>query len=120
MLIQVFGKDLTTDLKEFNATNKNIALQIVSGREGISLSKADYLIFLNLQFSAVSFWQSRDRLTTMERKSNEIFWIFAENGIEERIYKRVLDKKDFTLSCFKKDFNIKDIKKNNKNPRYNV
>lgn len=120
MLKQTFGTQLTTDLNEFNATDKNIALQIVSGREGISLSKADYLIFLNLQFSAVSFWQSRDRLTTLERKSNEIFWIFAENGIEERIYQRVLDKKDFTLSCFKKDFNIKDKKIINKNPRYNV
>lgn len=120
MLKQTFGTQLTTDLNEFNATDKNIALQIVSGREGISLSKADYLIFLNLQFSAVSFWQSRDRLTTMERKSNEIFWIFAENGIEENIYKRVLDKKDFTLSCFKKDFNIKDIKKIHKKPRHNV
>ena len=107
MLKSTFNEMLTTDLNDFNTTNKNIALQIVSGREGISLSKADYLVFLNIQFSAVSFWQSRDRLTTMERKSNEIFWIFAENGIENSIYKRVLDKKDFTLDCFKKDFNIK-------------
>ena len=108
MLKAVFSELLTTDLNDFNSSSKNIALQIVSGREGISLSKADYLVFLNIQFSAVSFWQSRDRLTTMERKSNEIFWVFAENGIENSIYKRVLDKKDFTLSCFKKDFNIKD------------
>lgn len=107
MLKAVFSESLTTDLNEFNSSSKNIALQIVSGREGISLSKADYLVFLNIQFSAVSFWQSRDRLTTMERKSNEIFWIFAENGIEEKIYKRVLDKKDFTLDCFKKEFKIK-------------
>ena len=107
MLKTTFNEMLTTDLNEFNTSGKNIALQIVSGREGISLSKASYLVFLNIQFSAVSFWQSRDRLTTMERKSNEIFWIFAENGIEERIYKRVLDKKDFTLSCFRKDYNIK-------------
>ena len=107
MLKEVFGNKLTNDLNEFNNSDKWIALQIVSGREGISLSKADYLVFLNIQFSAVSFWQSRDRLTTMERKSNEIFWIFAENGIEEKIYKRVLDKKDFTLDCFKKEFKIK-------------
>ena len=107
MLKTTFNEMLTTDLNEFNTSGKNIALQIVSGREGISLSKASYLVFLNIQFSAVSFWQSRDRLTTMERKSNEIFWIFAENGIENSIYKRVLDKKDFTLDCFKKDFNIK-------------
>ena len=107
MLKTTFNEMLTTDLNEFNTSGKNIALQIVSGREGISLSKADYLVFLNIQFSAVSFWQSRDRLTTMERKSNEIFWIFAENGIENSIYKRVLDKKDFTLDCFKKEFKIK-------------
>jgi hypothetical protein len=107
MLKDCFGSNLTTDLDDFNATNKNIALQIVSGREGISLAKADYLIFLNLQFSAVSFWQSRDRLTTMERRSNDIYWIFADGGIEESIYKRVQNKKDYTLSCFRKDFNIK-------------
>ena len=107
MLKAVFSELLTTDLNDFNSSSKNIALQIVSGREGISLSKADYLVFLNIQFSAVSFWQSRDRLTTMERKSNEIFWIFAENGIENSIYKRVLDKKDYTLNCFLKDYNIK-------------
>ena len=107
MLKAVFSESLTTDLNDFNSSSKNIALQIVSGREGISLSKADYLVFLNIQFSAVSFWQSRDRLTTMERKSNEIFYIFAENGIEEKIYKRVLDKKEYTLSCFRKDYNIK-------------
>ena len=107
MLKLVFKETLTTDLDDFNATNKNIALQIVSGREGISLAKADYLIFLNLQFSAVSYFQAKDRLTTMERKSNDIYWIFAENGIEEKIYKRVLQKLDYTHDNFKKDFNVR-------------
>lgn len=113
MLIQVFGNDLTTDLNEFNATDKNMALQIVSGREGISLSKADYLIFLNLQFSAVSYFQAKDRLTTMDRKSNDIYWIFADNGIEEKIYKSVMNKKDYTNETFKRDFRTTDTKKNN-------
>jgi hypothetical protein len=107
MLKQTFGTQLTTDLNEFNTTDKNIALQIVSGREGISLAKADYLIFLNLQFSAVSYFQAKDRLTTMVRKSNEIYWIFAENGIEEKIYKSVMNKKDYTNDTFKKDFGVK-------------
>lgn len=118
MLKEVFGSDLTTDLDEFNSTNKNIALQIVSGREGISLSKADHLVFLNIDFSAVSYFQAKDRLTTMDRKENTIFWIFAKKGIEEKIYKTVLNKKDYTNGTFKKDFNIKKII--NKNPRYNV
>lgn len=107
MLKSVFGNKLTTDLDEFNSTDKDIALQIVSGREGISLAKADHLVFLNIDFSAVSYFQSRDRLTTMERKENTIFWIFSKGGIEERIYKRVLEKKDFTLDCFKREYNIK-------------
>ena len=34
---------LYTEIDEFNETNKNIALQILSGREGISLRKADAL-----------------------------------------------------------------------------
>lgn len=106
MLKDTFGDIITTDLDEFNNTNKSYVGQIVSSREGISLSKADYLIFLNLQFSAVSYFQAKDRLTTMDRKSNDIYWIFAENGIEEKIYNRVLNKTDYTLSTFSKDFKV--------------
>ena len=44
-LRQVYGaENLTEDLDEFNQTNKVIALQIVSGREGISLKNAKYLV----------------------------------------------------------------------------
>lgn len=101
-LKQVFANELTTELDEFNATHKNIALQIVSGREGISLKKAEYLVYYNIDFSATSYWQSKDRMTTMDRPNNDIFWIFSKGGIEKEIYKAVTKKKDFTLSHFKK------------------
>jgi len=101
-LKSAFQESLTTELSEFNDTNKSIALQIVSGREGINLSKADAIVYYNIDFSAVSYWQSRDRLTTMERKENKIYWIFAKGGIEQEIYNTVSGKKDFTLSIFKK------------------
>jgi len=114
MLKSVIGQKLTTDLHEFNNSDKWIALQIVSGREGISLAKADHLVMMNIQFSAVSYWQSRDRLTTMDRKENTIFWIFAKKGIEEKIYKRVLLKKDYTNDLFKRDFGTTNTIKNNK------
>jgi len=120
MLKETFGTHLTTDLNEFNASNKNIALQIVSGREGISLSKADYLVFLNIQFSAVSYFQAKDRLTTMDRTSNDIYWVFSENGIEEKIYQSVMNKKDYTNGTFKKDFGIvgtTNTEKNNQSVR---
>jgi len=101
-LQSVFGDRLTTDIDEFNSTDKNIALQIVSGREGISLRNAKYLVYYNIDFSATSYWQSKDRMTTKERLENEVFWIFSKGGIEHEIYKAVTKKKDFTISHFKK------------------
>lgn len=110
-LKQVFGDDLTTDLDEFNFTeNKNIALQIVSGREGISLRNADYLVFYNIQHSAVSYFQGIDRMTTIDRLANKVYWIFSEGGIEEKIYKVVKSKKKYTVNIFKKDYGKAIIK----------
>ena len=103
-LKEVFGDDICTDLDCFNTTDKNIALQIVSGREGISLRKADCLVYYNIDFSATSYWQSRDRMTTKDRLKNNIFWIFSKGGIEKDIYKAVVKKKDYTLTHFKRDF----------------
>ena len=103
-LMQVFGpENLTTDLSVFEDTDKSIALQIVSGREGISLKKAEALVYYNIDFSATSYWQSKDRMTTKDRLENDVYWVFAKGGIEESIYKAVLDKKDYTINHFKKD-----------------
>ena len=103
-LQSVFGDSLTTDLDEFNSTDQSIALQIVSGREGISLKNARYIVFYNIDFSAVSYWQARDRMTTMERTFNKVYWIFSEGGIEGKIYKAVKKKKSYTVNIFKKEY----------------
>jgi hypothetical protein len=104
-LKQVFGDELTTELNDFdNGDFKVIALQIVSGREGISLKNADYVVFYNIDFSATSYWQARDRMTTMSRKFNKVYWIFSEGGIEDKIYETVKAKKKFTVNIFKKDY----------------
>lgn len=102
-LKKVFGDDLCTDLDTFNSTDKNIALQIVSGREGISLKNAEFIVFYNIDFSATSYWQARDRMTTKDRKYNKVYWVFSEKGIESKVYKSVIQKKDYTLNHFKKD-----------------
>lgn len=106
-LKQVLGDSLTTELDKFdNEGYQVIALQIISGREGISLKNAEYLIFYNIDFSATSYWQGRDRLTTMDRKFNKIYWLFSEGGIEDKIYKAVKAKKKYTVNIFKKDYSI--------------
>ena len=102
-LKSVYGDNLTDSVEEFDNSDKCIALQIVSGREGISLQNAKYLVYYNIDFSATSYWQSRDRLTTMQRQENEVFWIFSKGGIENDIYKTVLKKKDYTLKIFKEN-----------------
>lgn len=102
LLQEVYGDSLTTDLNEFNNTNKSIALQIVSGREGISLKKAANLVYFNIDYSATSYWQSRDRLTTKERMVNDVYWVFAKDGIEEKIYEKVLQKKSFTTKHYER------------------
>jgi len=102
-LKQVFGDELTNELSVFEDTKKNIALQIVSGREGISLRDAAFLVYYNIDFSATSYWQSKDRMTTKDRLENQVYWVFSEEGIEQDIYKAVSNKKDYTLNHFKKD-----------------
>lgn len=102
-LKEVYKERLCVDLERFNSdSDAIIALQIVSGREGISLSAAKYLVYYNIDFSALSYWQSRDRLTTMNRPSNQVFWVFSDCGIEQDIYKTVLKKKDFTTHDFRR------------------
>ena len=110
MLIDVFGDLVTDSIDEFNETDKSIIGQIQSIREGVNLSKADAIVFLNIDFSALSYWQGRDRMTTLERTESNIYWVFADDGIESKIYKAVVKKKNYTLSVFKKDYGVQTTK----------
>ena len=60
-------------------------------------------MYYNIDFSATSYWQSKDRMTTMDRLKNDVYWVFAKGGIEREIYKAVTKKKDYTLNHFKRD-----------------
>jgi len=113
LILSVFGYDrLTEDPSEFNeGTDKVFYCQVQSGREGINLSTADCLIMFNIDFSALTYWQARARMQVKERTSPaKLYWIFAENGIEDKIYQAVMQKKDYSLSYFKKDFSVSSSK----------
>lgn len=110
MLIATFGfNNLTEDPMEFNERSDKIFYsQVQSGREGTNLSTADALVFFNIDFSSVSYQQARARIQTQGRtKAAMLYWIFSENGIEEKILERVKAKQDYTLNYFLKDFNVK-------------
>ncbi len=92
MLYLTFGHEkFTTDPQEFAGSDSKWFLsQIQSGREGINLSTADALIMLNIDFSAVSYWQARARMQNKDREdASKVCWLFADGGIEEKIYKAV-------------------------------
>lgn len=100
-----FEGQIFTDPMEFNKYGNEAVFisQVQSGREGINLSTADCLIMYNIDFSAVSYWQSRARLQTKDRtKEAVVYWLFFEGGIEQQIYNVVQNKKDFTLNYYKK------------------
>ena len=105
MIESVFGEAVTTDIDEFNNTDKSFALQ-QSSSEGMNLSKAKYLVYLNLGFSGKNYIQSRDRMTVQSRKENNIYFICESDGITENILKAVTKKKNFNSRLFKQNFEL--------------
>ena len=101
ILKEVFGDKITTDIDEFNSTNKNIALQ-QSSTEGMNVSKADAIVYMNLGFSGKNYLQSRDRLTVKGRKDNKVYFICEDFGLTEKILKTVRNKKDFNSKLYLK------------------
>jgi hypothetical protein len=105
MIESVFGEAVTTDIDEFNTTDKSFALQ-QSSSEGMNLSKAKYLVYLNLGFSGKNYIQSRDRMTVQSRKENNVYFICESDGITEKILKAVTKKKNFNSRLFKQNFEL--------------
>jgi len=103
-LLKNIFSNFTDQPEEFNESNDKVFLgQIRSSREGVNLSSADALIYYNIEFSALSYIQGKDRMTSKERtKDNDVYFVFSKGGIEKHIYKRVSNKLDFTNSYFKK------------------
>lgn len=97
--------NITESIDEFNNSNKHIALQFVSGREGIKLDKADCIIAYNIDFSATTYFQFRERMITIDRLKSDIYWLFSDCGIEKQIYKVVNQKKNFTLKYYERAAN---------------
>lgn len=102
MLLDLFKDKATTDLNEFNTTDKHFIGQQYSSAMGVNLSKADKLIYLNFGFSGTNFVQSLDRLTIKERKETEVYFILAKNTLDYNILKVVEQKKNFTLKSYER------------------
>ena len=103
ILRAVFGDTLTTCLDEFNTSSKHFAVQQARGAKGISLKAADKLVFYNFGFSNEKYIQAIDRLTTMDRLTNDVYFVINPKGIDSHVFASLESKKDYILSAFKKD-----------------
>lgn len=103
ILKTTLGAELTTNVSEFQSGSyKYIALQYLSGREGINLSIANNIVYYNLDFSYTSYSQSLERASCKLKDSVNVYYIFYENiAFERRILDTLKDKKNFNLRTFK-------------------
>lgn len=96
----------TTSPETFqNSKDMTYLGQFVSSREGIRLDTADAILFYGIDFSYLSYEQSKNRIISKERtKEAVLYWIFCEGGIEEKILKAVRNKENYTSSYFNRDY----------------
>ena len=95
-------KNHTTSPEEFNKSKDLVFIgQIRSTREGVNLSTAEALVMYNIEFSALSYLQGKERMGSRDRTMpNVIHWLFSDCGIEDKIYASVKRKKSFTTSIY--------------------
>ena len=105
MLHRVFGDRATDNPETFNDDPNAVFIgQIQSSREGVNLSSADDLVFMGIDYSALSYLQGRDRASYLGRtRSNRVHYVFAERSIEPRVYETVQRKQTYTTSHYRKD-----------------
>lgn len=95
--------NFTESPEEFQSRNDLTFIgQFVSSREGVNLSTADHLVMYNTDWSATTYFQVRARFQTLTRTREAIvLWFFFRGSIEEQIYNRVKNKKNFTASYYR-------------------
>ena len=94
MLRESFGARATDDPDIFNAVSDSVFIgQVKSCREGVNLSSADHLIFFGNRLFCIELFAGRERASFLGRdRKNKIHYIFAEKGIEPKVYQVVQSK----------------------------
>lgn len=77
-------------------------VQYQAGSRGLNLQKANKIIYFTLPLSSELFEQSKKRIHRIGQKNNCIYYIMQCKGtIEEKIYKVLQMRRDYTLELFK-------------------
>jgi len=105
MLRQAYGSLATDSPEVFAARPDSVFIgQVQASREGVNLSPADDLVFLGIDYSALSYLQGRDRASALGRTvPPRVHWILAANSLELRVYDKVRAKESYTATHFRAD-----------------
>lgn len=106
ILLSVFGDKITEDPFDFQKSEDKIFIsQVISGREGIRLDTADIIYMYNIDFSYLSYEQTKNRIQDFTReKEPRLVWVFSQLGMEAKVLKAVKNKKKYTSVYFRRDF----------------
>lgn len=90
------------DLKNYEDKSNSVTLiQYQAGAMGLNLQKANKLIYFSLTLSSELFEQSKKRIHRLgQNKTCFYYYLITKNSIEEKIYKTLLERKDFTNKLF--------------------
>ncbi len=105
MLRLAYGPLATDSPEEFAARPDSVFIgQVQASREGVNLSPADDLVFLGIDYSALSYLQGRDRASALGRTvPPRVHWILAANSLELKVYDKVRAKESYTTAHFRAD-----------------
>lgn len=87
------------NIESFQAGRAQILLMTEAGSEGVTLTAASTLVFIQLPWSYVTYYQASQRVHRIGSKGNrvQIINLVSENTIEEKMIE-ALDRKDGHLS----------------------
>ena len=97
----------TKDLSVYEEYQNSVtAIQYQAGAMGLNLQKANKIIYFTPTLSSELFEQSKKRIHRIGQESTCFYYeLVCENSIEEKIYKTLEMRRDYTNELFEQDCN---------------
>ena len=105
LLKKYLDRKVVKSPQQFNKQDINkIAFisQFKSGRQGINLSSSNNIIFYNMDYSFLSYLQTKNRIQSFDKKQKPYaYFLFSNIGLQKKIYSKVIKKQNFTKKYLK-------------------
>ena len=97
----------TKDLQAYNEFDDSITfVQYQAGAMGLNLQKANYEIMFTLPLSSELFEQAKKRIHRIgQTKDCFYYYMICKGSVEEKIYKTLLKRKDYSAKLFEREVN---------------